>query len=124
MRLATRSALVLVLAASAALAHQGVKNPAVMERMEGMTDQAAAMKTLGQMATGKTAFDAAAAAAAREEVMRLALEVDGTVSGEHGIGSVNRRYLEMELDREAMALTRGVKKLLDPATILNPGKIF
>ncbi|MBW2261057.1 MAG: FAD-binding protein [Deltaproteobacteria bacterium] len=66
----------------------------------------------------------AGAAAAREEVMRLALEMDGTVSGEHGIGSVNRRYLEMELGREAMALTRGLKKLLDPASILNPGKIL
>ncbi len=65
-----------------------------------------------------------AAARAREQVMRLALEVDGTVSGEHGIGSVNRRYLAMELDGEAMALTRGLKRLLDPASILNPGKMF
>jgi glycolate oxidase len=67
---------------------------------------------------------APAALAAREQVVRLALEVDGTVSGEHGIGSVNRGFLEMELDREAMALTRGLKRLLDPASILNPGKMF
>ena len=66
----------------------------------------------------------AAAAQAREQVIRLVLEVDGTVTGEHGIGSVGRRFLEMELDIEAMALTRGLKRLLDPDSILNPGKMF
>jgi glycolate oxidase len=61
---------------------------------------------------------------ARDELMRLALEAGGTVSGEHGIGSVNRRYLAMELDPEALELSRRLKRLLDPASILNPGKIF
>ena len=82
MRLATRSALVLVLAASAALAHQGVKNAAVLERMEGMTDQADAMKTLGDMATGKAPFDAAKAAAAREALIAAAAETTALFAAE------------------------------------------
>ncbi|MEP2030614.1 MAG: cytochrome c [Paracoccaceae bacterium] len=47
--------------ATAALAHQGVQNPAVKARMDGMSAIAENMKTLGQMAKGATEFDAAIA---------------------------------------------------------------
>jgi cytochrome c556 len=50
--------------ATAALAHQGVKNPAVKARMDGMSAIAENMKTLGQMAKGATAFDAGTARSA------------------------------------------------------------
>lgn len=50
-----------VFLAGVALAHEGVKNPAVMARMHGMSEIAADMKTLGDMAKGTTAFDASAA---------------------------------------------------------------
>ena len=47
-----------LLAATAAVAHQGVKNPAVKARMDGMSAIAEDIKTLGQMAKGATTFDA------------------------------------------------------------------
>ena len=50
-----------LLAASAVWAHNGVKNPAVMARMDGMSAIADSMKVLGGMAKGAVAFDAAAA---------------------------------------------------------------
>lgn len=61
--------------AFAAFAHSGVKNPAVMARMEGMKSMGLAVKTLGDMAKGKVAFDADAVALALE---RLALEAERT----------------------------------------------
>jgi len=67
---------------------------------------------------------AAAAARARAETLQLAIDLDGTISGEHGIGSVSREFLEKEIGRDVMELCRGLKRLLDPSGILNPGKIF
>lgn len=57
------------------MAHQGVTNPGVMARMEGMSDLGAATKVLGQMAKGQTAFDAAKAQAAREVIRAEAARV-------------------------------------------------
>ena len=56
--------LTLVLAATAALAHTGVKDPQVKARMDGMVTMAADLKTLGQMAKGVTPYDTASAEAA------------------------------------------------------------
>ena len=67
--------LLLIMIAGAALAHSGVQNPAVMARMNGMSDIAAAMKTLGQMAKGTTAFEAAKANASLQEVAANAAEI-------------------------------------------------
>lgn len=61
MKTAPVIALTLALCATAALAHQGVKNPAVLARMNGMSAMADSMKTLGSMAKGQVAFDAAQA---------------------------------------------------------------
>ena len=52
-----------------------------------------------------------------------ALELDGTITGEHGIGIVKLRYLERQLGAEHMALLRRIKAAFDPAGILNPGKL-
>ncbi len=52
--------------AGAALAHDGVKNPAVMARMEGMKQMGGAAKILGEMVKGAVVFDAASANAAME----------------------------------------------------------
>lgn len=54
--------------AVAALAHSGVKNPAVMARMEGMKSMGAAVKVLGEMAKGAAVFDADAAAMALQSL--------------------------------------------------------
>lgn len=61
--------------ATAVFAHQGVKNPAVMARMENMSGMQNAMKRLGAMAKQEQAFDAAEAAAQADIIDRLAGEV-------------------------------------------------
>ncbi len=53
----------------------------------------------------------------------LAISMDGTCTGEHGIGQGKRRYLEMELGG-AVDVMRAVKAAIDPDNIMNPGKIF
>jgi glycolate oxidase len=64
----------------------------------------------------------AAVWAAADEVFRAALELGGTLTGEHGIGIVKRRWLADELGPESMAVHQAIKAALDPAGILNPGK--
>lgn len=59
-----------------------------------------------------------------EEVFRAALEVGGTLSGEHGIGNTKSRFLSMEIREREMGLMRDLKRLFDPKRILNPGKMF
>ncbi|HKJ77172.1 MAG TPA: FAD-linked oxidase C-terminal domain-containing protein, partial [Gammaproteobacteria bacterium] len=46
----------------------------------------------------------------------------GTLSGEHGIGSVKRAFVARELGSVALDLMHGIKDRFDPAGILNPGK--
>ena len=67
-------AVVLASLGSVALAHGGVKNAAVMARMEGMKSIGDAMKVLGMMAKGETTFDVTAVRRATADVARLAAE--------------------------------------------------
>lgn len=60
--------------------------------------------------------------AASEEIFREGLALGGTLSGEHGIGMSKARFLGLELDSVALAVTRSIKQSLDPKGILNPGK--
>jgi len=62
--------------------------------------------------------------AAIGEIFAAAVELGGTLSGEHGIGLLKAPFLEMELGREGVELMRAVKKAWDPNNIMNPGKIF
>jgi glycolate oxidase len=61
------------------------------------------------------------------EVMELAIDLGGTVSAEHGIGTLKKKALEMELERlgarKALELMKGIKRVFDPKGILNPGKV-
>ncbi|MDQ2750170.1 MAG: FAD-binding protein [Actinomycetota bacterium] len=57
-------------------------------------------------------------------VMDLALELGGTITGEHGVGRLKKDWLPAYLGPEVMALTRLIKDALDPDGILNPGAIF
>ncbi|MDY7034786.1 MAG: FAD-linked oxidase C-terminal domain-containing protein [Thermodesulfobacteriota bacterium] len=58
------------------------------------------------------------------ELFRKVLEMEGTISGEHGIGITKAPYIEMEISRPAIELMSRLKKTFDPMGILNPGKIF
>jgi glycolate oxidase len=60
---------------------------------------------------------------AEAEIFAASLELGGTLTGEHGIGLTKRKYLPQALNPREIALTQGLKTLLDPHGILNPGKI-
>ncbi len=64
------------------------------------------------------------AAQAFSEVMALAISLDGTITGEHGIGRLKRDALPAQLGPDVMALTHRIKSALDPQGILNPGAAF
>ncbi|MCK5647689.1 MAG: FAD-binding oxidoreductase, partial [Gammaproteobacteria bacterium] len=59
-----------------------------------------------------------------EEVFQLVLELEGTLSGEHGIGLVKKEYVAKELDQVSLAYMKAIKQQFDPDNILNPGKSF
>ena len=59
-----------------------------------------------------------------EALFRKVLEMQGTISGEHGIGLTKAPYLSLELTPPALELMARLKKSFDPNGILNPGKIF
>jgi glycolate oxidase len=59
-----------------------------------------------------------------DEIMATAIELGGTITGEHGVGRLKAGSLEAQLGPDVMALTRRVKHALDPAGILNPGAGF
>jgi glycolate oxidase len=59
-----------------------------------------------------------------EEIFVLVRRLQGTLSGEHGIGLTKAPYLGMELSPAAIALQKRLKEAFDPHNIMNPGKIF
>ncbi|CAN5401382.1 FAD-linked oxidase C-terminal domain-containing protein [soil metagenome] len=58
------------------------------------------------------------------ELFAAALRLGGTLTGEHGIGILKKRWLEAELGTDQFELQRQVKNVFDPLGILNPGKVF
>jgi glycolate oxidase len=58
------------------------------------------------------------------ELFAKVIDMDGTISGEHGIGLSKAPYLEMEISRPTIELMARLKRAFDPKGILNPGKIF
>ncbi|HVD23264.1 MAG TPA: FAD-linked oxidase C-terminal domain-containing protein [Lapillicoccus sp.] len=65
-----------------------------------------------------------AAQAAFEEMLDAAIELGGTVTGEHGVGLLKRAGMHRELDPGSIAMQRAVKDALDPLGIFNPGKVW
>ena len=55
---------------------------------------------------------------------KLALELGGTISAEHGVGSEKVSYIEKTVDNKAVDYMKKIKMLFDPNNILNPDKIF
>jgi glycolate oxidase len=64
------------------------------------------------------------ARAAFDQVMRAAIRLGGTITGEHGVGRAKKGALPDQLGPDVMALSRRVKQALDPDGILNPGAIL
>ena len=60
---------------------------------------------------------------ATADLFKLAIDLDGTLTGEHGIGLAKAPYMTLEHDPVAMDVMRHVKKMFDPNNILNPGKM-
>jgi len=58
------------------------------------------------------------------ETFQLAIDLGGTISGEHGIGYVKAPYLDYAVNRPTLDIMKGIKKVFDPNGILNPGKMF
>jgi len=57
-----------------------------------------------------------------DDILKVAIEVGGSVTGEHGVGLLKRRALAEELDEPARDLHFRIKDAIDPRGILNPGK--
>lgn len=58
------------------------------------------------------------------EIFELTVALKGTLSGEHGIGYVQKNYMDIAFSDKQLLLMKGIKTLFDPNNILNPGKIF
>lgn len=61
---------------------------------------------------------------AADELFRAALRLGGTLTGEHGVGVLKRRWLVDELGEDQWQLQRQITRVFDPLGILNPGKVF
>jgi glycolate oxidase len=59
-----------------------------------------------------------------KEIFELTVSLGGTLSGEHGIGLVQKDFMPIKYSEVHFALWRGIKQVFDPNGILNPGKIF
>ena len=57
-------------------------------------------------------------------IMRDAVRLGGTITGEHGVGVAKRRFLQLEQTPALIDLQRRLQRFFDPAGIMNPGKIF
>ncbi len=59
-----------------------------------------------------------------KHVFKETLDLGGTISGEHGIGSTKAPYIGMEISETGLSIMKSIKKVFDPKNILNPGKMF
>lgn len=58
------------------------------------------------------------------DIFAVAIDLGGTVTGEHGVGAMKAPYLEWKLKKEGIAAMKGIKQAFDPNNIMNPGKVF
>jgi glycolate oxidase len=62
--------------------------------------------------------------AAADDLFVAAMALGGTLTGEHGVGVLKKRWLENELGAPSISLQRGIKAVFDPKSIMNPGAVF
>jgi glycolate oxidase len=113
----------------------GVPVPALADLVSGIASIAAKhdlmIAVIAHAGDGNThpliVYDASDAAVLQRanlaygEIIELALELGGTITGEHGVGRLKRPWLASYLGPDAMALNQRIKDALDPQGILNPG---
>ena len=58
------------------------------------------------------------------EIFTLVVQLGGTISGEHGIGLVQKQYMDIPFSKTSLQLMKDIKRVFDPNNILNPGKII
>lgn len=68
--------------------------------------------------------EVAAVKLAVSNLIQKALEMEGTCSGEHGIGLAKKEYLRKELGDDTIGVMKSIKASLDPLWLMNPGKIM
>lgn len=61
---------------------------------------------------------------ALDEIFHVAIELGGTITGEHGVGEMKAPYLEWKLGEGGIQLMKHIKQSVDPQNIMNPGKMF
>lgn len=61
---------------------------------------------------------------ALDEIFHVAIELGGTITGEHGVGEMKSPYLEWKIGKHGIDLMKHIKQSIDPQNIMNPGKIF
>jgi glycolate oxidase len=62
--------------------------------------------------------------AAFDDILELGLSLGGTITGEHGVGAIKVDWLEREVGDVSLDVHRAIKGALDPAGLLNPGKVL
>jgi glycolate oxidase len=62
--------------------------------------------------------------AAVHEIYRYVIEIGGVISGEHGVGLLQKEFMELQYPAPAINLMKGIKNIFDPNGILNPGKMI
>ncbi len=108
--------------------------PEMVERIESIADKHGVVcATFGHAGDGNLhptiVFDpaedgvTASAHAAFDDVFAAALDLGGTITGEHGVGAAKRAWLGRRLGDDQVDLLRRIKTAFDPAGILNPGKL-
>jgi glycolate oxidase len=58
------------------------------------------------------------------EIFELCVKLGGTISGEHGIGWVQKGYMDIAFTEKSLALQKSIRDVFDPNGIMNPGKMF
>ncbi|MBO1004192.1 glycolate oxidase subunit GlcD [Pseudogracilibacillus auburnensis] len=59
-----------------------------------------------------------------EEIFKKAVELGGTITGEHGVGAMKLPYLHLKVGEAGIEVMRNIKQAIDPNYIMNPGKMF